>query len=135
MRLLQWCQVFPLHILHQGFHQRAVGRDLTDYCRDRVQTGTLGRTPTTFPGHEHIAVVVSLHHDRLQHPQLPDRHRQLLDRFVFEPGSRLFRIGLDVVNFNVNKIFGLVRALCGDQRLETTTQASLSPRAHVPSFP
>ncbi len=70
--LLEWIEVLALDVLDQCQLCRRRLVDIPNDCGDLMQLSSLGCTPATLPGDDHIAVAVGAKQDRLQNSVLAD---------------------------------------------------------------
>ena len=98
-RLFEGGEVLAVEVLDQGLLDRTEVVGLSDDGGDGVEAGSASSPPPPFPGDEAIAAVFGgPHQDRLQHPQLADRGRQVGQRLLVEVNARLVGVGLDGSN-------------------------------------
>ena len=94
--LLNRIQVLSHHVLDQRDFQPVGLVRVANHHRDPLDSGDLGRSPSSLPGYEFVTSVTKCPYDQwLYHSAGRDRLRQPPQRVIVEPGPGLPRVGLD----------------------------------------
>jgi hypothetical protein len=103
-RLFHRVEVGALDVLDQRQFQQFPGVHLPDDHRYRRQSGQPRRLQTALAGHQPVRPTLApRHHQRLDHPMLANRGRQLLEQRRIEGRARLLRVGRDQVDVHLRR--------------------------------
>ncbi len=101
LRLFHTVEVFALHVFDDRDLERVAVADIDRHDRHLVQADDLRRAPAALAGDDLETVLRALdrtHHDRLDHPVLPDRVGEFAEFGIGKIPARIARIGLEEFN-------------------------------------
>ena len=122
-----------MKVLYQGHLERVGLGGLSHYCRDLLEPGFLGGTPTPLSGDEFEICADGAHDHRLDHSEGLNRPGHLPDRFLVELLSGLLRVGPDVFNRYLFEPLAFQGRRRPDENVQAFTQPSLGHLSSLPS--
>ena len=129
--LVDGVEVLALEILDHRQLEDALVVQVHHPCGDLVELGLDAGAEPTLAGDELVTLADGPHQDRLEHAVLAERVGEGGDLGGGEMTAGLIRVGVDLIDGDVEQLVGLERArleppfLASQQRFQTASQASL----------
>lgn len=108
VRFLDRVELLALDVLDKRELEDAVVGNLTYDDRHLLEPGALGRAPAPFARNYLIFLALAANEERLNDAVGADRGRELLDLPFAEDRARLIRIGLDLVDVDLEQYIALL---------------------------